>query len=279
MRLPFLQVEADLLGIQSKVAAGMLRATPACVVGYVAFMRAYVLSLSDDGEVTGLVRGPSAARGLALAAGWEGDPEAFVAALADPSVRLLEVRPDGIFVRGMEPYEKARKKSAAGKERMRKSREARRLRATSENDGAKKKSEKKTQTEIFSPSEGTTVASAPVAPAPPGKTPIARAAATNALGEFIDWAREEAKPRLPGDAVDVGSGMTQVERAKLGEAVKAHGLETMKTAFRLWLGWTAAQEKGYPLGFFAHTLTNSVAQAKAKPADATAAPKPAMRVM
>jgi hypothetical protein len=153
-----MQLEADLLGQQGQVAAGLLRVTPAQLVGHVAFMRAYVLGRSGDGEVTGVVRGESAARALALAAGWTGDVEEFISTLADPAVGLLERLPDGLLVRGMEPYEKARRKSEASKERVRKSREARRLRATRANVQDKKKTESKTETDEEKPSA---VAAAP----------------------------------------------------------------------------------------------------------------------
>ena len=117
----------------------------------------------------------------------------------------------------------------------------------------------------------------PAAEQPP--KPKAPTADRGALGEFIDWARAEVKLRLPADAVDIAAGMSSVERVKLGEAVKLQGLATMQVAFRLWVGWQAAQDKGYTLGFFAHTYGNSVAQAKAKPADPSAPAKPKMRVM
>lgn len=271
MRLPFLQVEADLLGAQGRVAAGMLRATPACVVGYVAFMRAYVLGQSRDGEVTGMVRGTSAARVLALAAGYEGDPEVFVAALADPAVGLLEVHPDGILVRGMEPYEKARRKSEASKDRMRKSREAKLLRATPAHVPDKKKKESKTETEMKSPSLPSEGAAPLRADAPPPLALVAqeqekarRPASPTALGEFIDWARAETKPRLAPDAPD-NAAMAQHQRVRLGEAVKLHGLEALKAAFRLWMGSTYVQEKGYPMGLFASQWERHVGEVKAKP--------------
>lgn len=93
-----------------------------------------------------------------------------------------------------------------------------------------------------------------------------RAPNTSAMGEFIDWARAETKPRLPADALDPAAGMKGSERTRLGEAVKLHGLEALKAAFRLFMGWEVAQQKGYSVGFFANGWERWVQQAKATPA-------------
>lgn len=95
-----------------------------------------------------------------------------------------------------------------------------------------------------------------------------RAPSTTAMGEFIDWARAEVKPRLPPDALDPAAGMKPHERVRLGEAVKDHGLESVKAAFRLFMGWAVAESKGYSVGFFANQWETWVRQAKATVAPA-----------
>lgn len=112
-----------------------------------------------------------------------------------------------------------------------------------------------------SPAAGQTVL-VDVAPAEKPK----RAPNASAMGEFIDWARAETKPRLPADALDPAAGMKVQERSRLGEAVKLHGLEALKAAFRLFMGWEVAQQKGYSVGFFANGWERWVQQAKATPA-------------
>lgn len=104
-----------------------------------------------------------------------------------------------------------------------------------------------------------------------------RAPNTSAMGEFIDWVREETKPRLPADAMDPAAGMRQQERVRLGEAVKLHGLEALKAAFRLFMGWHVAAEKGYSVGFFANGWERWVQQAKAAPAGNSGTHRPENR--
>jgi hypothetical protein len=58
------------------------------------------------------------------------------------------------------------------------------------------------------------------------------------------------------------------ERVRLGEAVKDHGLESVKAAFRLFMGWAVAESKGYSVGFFANQWETWVRQAKAAVAPA-----------
>jgi hypothetical protein len=98
---------------------------------------------------------------------------------------------------------------------------------------------------------------------PPAEKPK-RPPTSSALGEFIDWARETVRPRLPEGAPDVAA-MAQHQRVKLGEAVKLHGLAHVKAAFRLFMGWEGAATKGYALGLFASGWEGWVRQAIASP--------------
>jgi hypothetical protein len=62
-----------------------------------------------------LVPGPTAARQIARAGRWRGNPEAYVAALAALPDPIVEVRPEGIRLRGLQRYDAAwgdRNKSA-----------------------------------------------------------------------------------------------------------------------------------------------------------------------
>jgi hypothetical protein len=92
---------------------------------------------------------------------------------------------------------------------------------------------------------------------------------SNALGEFIDWAKAETRKQLAPDAPD-NCRMEKHQAARLGEAVKLHGLEACKAAFRLWMGWEGSRSAGYPLGMFAAKWEGWVGRVKAPAAQPAA---------
>lgn len=85
---------------------------------------------------------------------------------------------------------------------------------------------------------------------------------SNALGEFIDWAKAETRKHLAPDAPD-NCRLEKHQAARLGEAVKDHGLAAVKAAFGLWMGWDGARAAGYPLGMFAAKWEGWVGRVKA----------------
>lgn len=136
MRLPFLQVESDLLAHGVDSVATLLQCEPVAALGHVAFLRAWAVSrASDDAPPDGWVPGANAARLVAAGARWAGDAVAFVVALADPGVALLEIQPDGIKVLKLEPYREAWGRNAKSRERLRKHRERNANETRTEVDG------------------------------------------------------------------------------------------------------------------------------------------------
>lgn len=111
MRLPFLQVAMEVI----EQAAPDIAVELGCredKIGW-GLMKLFRWALGrcpDDRppSVCDVVRGPSAVKLVAAAAGWDGDPEAFVDALArvapDP---LIERTPEGIRVCGLNRYDAA----------------------------------------------------------------------------------------------------------------------------------------------------------------------------
>lgn len=95
---------------------------------------------------------------------------------------------------------------------------------------------------------------------------------SNALGEFIDWFRAETRKQLPPDAPD-NCRMEKHQAARMGEAVKLHGLEACKAAVALWMGWEGSRAAGYPLGMFAAKWEGWVGRVKAPTAPAATTPK------
>lgn len=154
MRLPFLQVEADLLGQRGQVAAKLLGVPLPALIGHVTLLRAYALSLSGDEVPSGWVHDAEAVQVLEIAAGWDGDPGKLVRVLAMPAVYMLEMDPAGaVRVLGMEPYAKAHEANAKARERVAKSEARKREAAANLREASRKEREvtrklpRKTETE------------------------------------------------------------------------------------------------------------------------------------
>lgn len=124
MRLPFLQMESDLLAHGLDGMAALLGCSAAAALGHVGLLRAWAVSRAGDAAAPdGWVPGPNAARLIAAGARWEGDASAFVAALSDPGVTQLAIEEGGIRILHLEPYVQAWERNASAKERMRNARE------------------------------------------------------------------------------------------------------------------------------------------------------------
>jgi hypothetical protein len=283
MRLPFLQVSQEEMA-RARTLAGYLSVPFAHALGMTVALKASALESAPAGDVSGVISDPNPAEWMAVQCGW---PIDRADALAGALVRCgfaIAGPSGGYAVAGMEPYAKALDTSGKRSEAGRRGAQERWGR---QKDGPAMAPNAKTQTQKdSSASQGAAAASpAPVGQAslldvekptqrgdvatdPPEKPK--RAPNTSALAEFIDWARAEVKHRLPPDALDPAAGMKQHERVRLGEAVKDHGLECLKAAFRLFMGWNVAQSKGYSVGFFANQWEGWVRQAKAPVAQVAA---------
>jgi hypothetical protein len=124
MRLPFLQLESDLLAHGAAGVAALLGCSVPQALGHIALLRAWAVSRGPaDAPPDGWVPGDNAARLVAAGAQWTGDAGAFIAALGDPGVELLEVHRDGIQVLGMRPYAEAWERNDKARERLRRFRE------------------------------------------------------------------------------------------------------------------------------------------------------------
>lgn len=122
MRLPFLQVESDLIA-HGAAEVGHLAGCPvALALGHVAMLRAWAVSAADEkAPPDGWVPGDAAGRRIEAAAQWTGAPGRLLQALLDAG----QVRSEdgGIRVLHLEPYAKAWEQNRTSKERMRKLRE------------------------------------------------------------------------------------------------------------------------------------------------------------
>lgn len=117
MRLPFLQMESDLLGHGAPAVATLAGCSPVQAVGHVAMLRAWVVSHGpDDVAPDGWVRGPDAGALIEGAAQWQGEPGRLLRALR---VTQLVIQDGEAFqVVGMEPYQRAWTENMKARERM-----------------------------------------------------------------------------------------------------------------------------------------------------------------
>ena len=270
MRFPWLQVDSDFREAKAGDLGALLDISRREAIGLMVDLWAWVLTRSPDDRVPdGIISGTGAVAMLERAAEWTGERGRLVAALEE--LALLERLSDGIRLCGVGRYATTWKKNRGGKGFGANVPEKPGRNRPGPAPNPAHKTQTQTQKET-TPSEGTDVGKPP--PAPPlvlaAQEPEKpkRAPSPTALGEFIDWARAEVKPLIRPDAPDPAV-MQQHQRIRLGEAVKAHGTEACKAAFRLWMGWTVAQEKGYPLGFFAAQWEQWVGQVKAPGARAS----------
>lgn len=169
MRLPFLQMESDLISHGGPEVAHLAGCSIPAALGHLALLRAWAVALADDSAPPdGWVAGESAGRRIEAAAQWPGPPGRLLSALADSG--QISNENGGVRVCHLEPYAKAWEQNRKSKERMRNARER-----SANFDG---QTQTQTQTQKILPSEGEPSASAPVPkhdfslqPTPRGKKP------------------------------------------------------------------------------------------------------------
>lgn len=111
MRLPYLQVAMEVMEQSAPDVAVVLGVDEAKVGWGLLKLFRWALGRCPDDKppsASDVVKGPAAAKLIAVAARFDGDPDAFVDALASTSPDpLLERRPDGIRVCGLNRYDAA----------------------------------------------------------------------------------------------------------------------------------------------------------------------------
>lgn len=227
-----------------------------------------------DNAPDGVVRGPHAEVVVEEAVGWRGEPGAFANAARDSG--FLRANPardsDGISLVD-EDWAAEQAAHLAKLERDRSKPDGRRKsRAAPVRDSSGESRELRVEKK-----EETSSAVADAPPAAelelvPVEPPKRKPGKSNACGEFIDWFRAETRKQLAADAPD-NCRMETHQAARLGEAVKLHGLETCKAAVGLWMGWEGSRAAGYPLGMFAAKWEGWVGRVKAPSTSATTTPR------
>ena len=158
MRLPFLQMESDLIAHGAAEVAHLAGCPVALALGHIAMVRAWAVSAADDSAPPdGWVAGEAAGRRIEAAAQWTGERGRLLQALLDAG----QVRSEdgGIRVLHLEPYVKAWEVNRTSKERMRKLRER-----SANNDERTPKFDGQTQTQTPSPSRSSQASGAGISP-------------------------------------------------------------------------------------------------------------------
>lgn len=122
MRLPFIQLESDLIAHGAPEVAALAGCQVPVAIGHIAMVRAWAVSMADDSAPPdGWIAGEAAGRRIEAAAQWTGERGRLLQALKDAG----QVRDEtgGIRVLHLEPYAKAWEQNAKSKERMRMLRE------------------------------------------------------------------------------------------------------------------------------------------------------------
>lgn len=105
MRLPFMQLESDLLAHGAPQVGALAGCSPIQALGHIAYLRAWaVAQATDEAPPDGWARGPDAADAIEAAACWGGEPGRLLRALK--VAKIVVVTPEGVQVQGMEPYRK-----------------------------------------------------------------------------------------------------------------------------------------------------------------------------
>lgn len=122
MRLPFMQLESDLVAHGAALVGQLAGCLPAQALGHIAMLRAWAVSqANDETPPDGLVRGDAAPRLIEAAAQWQGQRGTLFDALLDAG--QVQRESDGVRVLHLEPYAKAWERNAKAKARMANGRE------------------------------------------------------------------------------------------------------------------------------------------------------------
>jgi hypothetical protein len=122
MRLPFLQLESDLIAHGAPEVAALSGCSIPMALGHIALLRAWAVSRAeDDVPPDGWVEGEAAGRRIEAAAQWTGERGKLLQALKDAG--QVHEESGGLRVLHLEPYAKAWEQNQKSKERMRTLRE------------------------------------------------------------------------------------------------------------------------------------------------------------
>lgn len=124
MRLPFLQVDWDFLATSAGDLAELLRTSEAEAGWAMVRLWGWAITKAATPESLGVLAGDDMQRLAERAAGWKGEPGAFLAAICGPAVALAQRGEDGIIrLSGMDRYAATYRKQES--DRARKSRGSR----------------------------------------------------------------------------------------------------------------------------------------------------------
>jgi len=108
MRVPWFQVATEVVDQAAPDLACLLDGDELRLLGGLMHLFKWGLGRCPDDEppsANAVVRGPAAAKLVARAAGYEGDPDVFVDACSQVQPPLLERVPDGVRFRGLDRYD------------------------------------------------------------------------------------------------------------------------------------------------------------------------------
>jgi len=144
--LPYLQVAQEAWGI-ARVFGGLLGVDSQKAIGIMLDLWQLGIGTGpDDGPPDGMITGSDAPTVVAAALSWPGETARLMRALSHPSVRLIDISPDCIRIRGIDRYAKAWERNEKARQRVRTFRERTRY-----DDGTfSTKTKTKTKTKIES---------------------------------------------------------------------------------------------------------------------------------
>lgn len=122
MRLPFLQLESDIISHGAAEVSHLARCSIPQALGHIAMVRAWAVShATDEAAPDGWVQGDASGRRIEAAAHWQGENGVLLQALIDAG--HVRIEGGGHRVLNLEPYAKAWEQNRRSKERMRTARE------------------------------------------------------------------------------------------------------------------------------------------------------------
>lgn len=147
MRLPFMQLESDLVAHGASTVAALAGCSVPQALGHIALLRAWSVSrATDEAPPDGFVPGDAAPRLIEAAAQWTGEKGALLQALLDAGQVAREET--GLRVLHLNPYVTAWERNAKAKARMANARErSQNMRVTDGERSAKFGGQTQTQTQ------------------------------------------------------------------------------------------------------------------------------------
>lgn len=276
--LPWVQVERDFLSVRAPEIAGELGIPVPHAAGLMLMLWSWCQA-RGSGELTGR----NWRRSVEVAAGWDGEPGEFVAAIIASG--LVEDRGDAGRVKGLDRYDKARAKAAADRKRIAEKRALGREsqahdRRTSVAATSQRQSKDGPAT-VCATSPGRDVRRQ-ITSVPVGTDVDAREGAPPAAGELeldvqggaspkprrlspaadlVAWAHADRAQRLGPDCPRPdapGKGVWP----KLAELLRDHGRKTAEAAWAAFCSDPGAIERGLPVALFASQWARWVSEAQ-----------------